>query len=126
MASFLISFPPMRTGTALLLAISLLAGCGEGSSTATARPPVPEQWGGIEVLVREAIEEQLGRVEAAPEDAAAWGDLGRTYHANDLVDLAAPCYERSVAMDDADARIWLLLSRVRGELGDVQGCAYGS
>ena len=41
------------------------------------------------------------------------------YHANDVIDLAGPCYERALAGNERDALRWYLLALVQTELGEV-------
>jgi tetratricopeptide (TPR) repeat protein len=88
---------------------------------AVIEPPVPERWTGLDRLVRELVETRLSAVRETPRSHEAWRNLAFAYHANDLVDLTAPCYEQTLALDDRDAQAWYLLGRTRSELGDVAG-----
>ena len=42
-----------------------------------------------------AVREAVAAVRRDPGDAAAYGHLGRTYHAHDYIELARQCYERA-------------------------------
>jgi tetratricopeptide (TPR) repeat protein len=86
-----------------------------------APPPVPENWDGLEPLVSVAAQEALDVVHRAPGSADGWAELAMTYHANDLVDLARPCYEQALALDDTHAPWWFLAARCSAEVGDVAG-----
>lgn len=107
-----------------LLALLLLAGLvwtfRPGAAT-VGEPPVPEEWRGLEPLLGQRIRESLAEVESSPRSPQRWAQLAMLYHANDLVDLAGPCYEQSLALNDGDAQLWYLLGRLRSELGDVSG-----
>ncbi len=84
-------------------------------------PPFPEGWRGMEPLVRQRIEERLAKVHQSPHSSESWAQLAMVYHANDLVDLAEPCYQQSLTLKRDDARLWYYLARLRSELGDVPG-----
>lgn len=75
----------------------------------------------MEPLVRQIVQERLAQIRTAPGNPDAWSGLGRAYHANDLIDLAGPCYEEALSIEQNDAISWYLLARVRAELGDVDG-----
>jgi len=92
------------TGDAVLAAVALLGfgvvllSCSDGPASTSApselAPPAD-----IDPLVARAIEPALDRVRQSG-DPAAFGELGRVYHANKFFDLARRCYEIAAAGDD--------------------------
>ena len=103
---------------AVLVGLSGLGGCSGGQDSEERAAaieaevnavPRPESWDGIEVLVRRQIEGALRQVIEAGTDEAArgrgWISVARSYHANDLIDLALPLIE---ALDEPKGRTHLL------------------
>jgi len=108
----------MRRLLLALLCAPCLFACSSGESALEI--PAPEAWDGFEPLVRETIEQALAEVREFDDSAAAWGRLAMTYHANNVIDLAGPCYERALELNDQDALKWYLLGRVQAEVGDLE------
>jgi len=73
----------------------------------------------MEQSVARLLETTRAAVVAAPDSAAAWGELGEVYQAHNLVDEAATCYREASAFDPG-AFEWaylLAVSRDRGGAG---------
>jgi tetratricopeptide (TPR) repeat protein len=97
------------------------AGAPQLSFARLTEPPLPSRMDSVDPLVRELIEEKMAIVQADPENADNWATLGVVYHANDMLDVAGPCYETTISLapDMAPPRYWLATCQYR--TGDVEG-----
>lgn len=115
-----------RLIAALLASLTLLAlvNCSESpqgsNSTASTvvtaiEPPRPDGYPRIDPLVAARIKPLLAGVEAQPDAATAWLELGMVYQANWYAELAAVCYEHVTRLDPTSDRGWFLLGQVHAE-----------
>ncbi|MCA9295574.1 MAG: hypothetical protein KC983_03635, partial [Phycisphaerales bacterium] len=66
--------------------------------------PEPTSFDTFHPASADHIRAMIAAVRAAPDDLEAWTRLGMVYHANDLRELAAPCYEFVIARAPNAAR----------------------
>jgi tetratricopeptide (TPR) repeat protein len=133
--------PPWLT---LVVAAALLPGCRPApqEGVGRVRPPIPAPDPGLvpvprpaaedlEGAARDAIgqrEERLERALADPaapkvDRAAAYGELGKSYHAFGLHRFAIPCYENAARLDPAAFAWPYLLARANWYLGQAEATA---
>ncbi|UCG32295.1 MAG: tetratricopeptide repeat protein [Phycisphaerales bacterium] len=84
---------------------------------ATFTIPLPEDLAAMESTVVEAIQEAVAQAKA--QTPSALGHLAMLYHANYLVPLSVPCYQRTIELDPDNARWHYLLALAVEELGDL-------
>ena len=128
----------------LLAPAVLLGACRQGKQDATpsARTPIVARDPGLLPITRPSSaeleksaaevtrreEERLERTlaepgPAGPRLAAAYGELGKAYHAFGLYRLTLPCYQNAIRLDP-DAFAWpYLLARAHAQLGETQETA---
>lgn len=104
------SEPSLRRLASSLCALALcLGGCGPDSPEVNLLPLPATDLSALEAGVREQIKSRqasletmmAGEVEGAPL-AAAFGELGRTYHAYSLLESAQTCYRNAEALAPTD------------------------
>ncbi len=84
-----------RRRIATLVLVAALAGCAEP----TPDPDIPSvDMSAMEGPVRTLIEAVTRNLEGA-RDSAAWGGLGRVYHAHDLYRPALACYDKAMQLE---------------------------
>jgi len=81
-------------------------------------PPLPENPGAMDPLIRQLIDRSVTEVQQRPRDPQAWYELGAAYHAHRLTEQAKACYEQAAALDDVEPRYLYQLARVRAFLGE--------
>lgn len=112
---------------AFVLALALGVACGQrpsGDATAIPRPALDR----FDPAIREQIGQAQARLEAELADsaaeparrAAAWGDLGNTFHAYELVAAARDCYATAGALAPEDPRWPYFLGRLERSWGDPE------
>lgn len=79
--------------------------------------PLPEDLDAMEPTVVEAIQEAVAQAKA--QTPTALGRLAMLYHANYLVPLSVPCYQRTIELDPDNARWHYLLAMAAEELGNL-------
>jgi tetratricopeptide (TPR) repeat protein len=122
--------PPALAWFMCILAPSIQAGPpnpAENTNSADARPldpenstftiPLPEDLDAMEPAVVEAIQKAVA--EAKTQTPSALGHLAVLYHANYLVPLSVPCYQRAIELQPDNARWHYLLAMAAEELGDL-------
>ena len=82
--------------------------------------PRPQGLADFDAALADAIRARVGTVEEDRSDAQAWLELGMTYEAHLMDELAAPCYERAVALAPDPAAPWYRLAVSYGKLGRSQ------
>ncbi len=109
-------------GLAMLL---LLGGCSGGENATVqpglTEPPMPASLEGIDPDVARAIRKASEEVRDLPEDVPNWKRLGLVYSANEMYDLAVPCFEQLTLLDPAEPRGWYHLGLMRTRIGDAEG-----
>ncbi len=113
------------TGAGLVVLLTMVAGCSRGGDAPAAlgltEPPVPASLEGFDPDVARAIQKASEEVRRLPEDIPNWKRLGLVYSANEMYDLAAPCFEQLTLLDPADPRGWYHLGLMRTRIGDAEG-----
>lgn len=94
----------------LLSACRRAPGPEEGAVRAPVEPPAPATMQGLDEHLAQCLEEKIGAVRARPGDVLPWVELGMTYEAHAMFELAEPCYERAVELDGSQARHWYRLA----------------
>lgn len=111
----------MRAFT-LLLALAILGACGDKP----AQSPATLQWPDLarfDPSVTETLAEARARFEQARAanggavPAASWADLGKTYQAHHLYELAEQCYRNALQLDRSEIRWHYYLGFVLQETG---------
>lgn len=110
-----------------LLALVLLAACAEERADAPPQIPRPAL-DRVDPAIRGQIEQAQTQLQTALADpatgpkrrAAAWGDLGNTFHAYELVAAARECYRQAIALAPDDARWPYFLGRLERSWGDPE------
>jgi len=115
-----------RSAPVLVICFLAAAACGRVSTVGELQVPEPESWEGFEPPVHAAIEAAIAELRASGGAAGAWERLGMVYHANDVIDLAKPCYERALAGDDEDGPAWYLLARIEAAVGELEAAVAAS
>ena len=82
-------------------------------------PPLPPNPDALDPLIAGAIRESAARLEGNPDAAWAWDDLARTYHANNITNLAADCYEQVLLRTPDNAKAAYLLALLTYQWGDT-------
>jgi len=105
---------------AALLAV-VLGGCNRPESTGEASGvPLPNDWSLVPEPLRGPLRGAISDCARDPHDAAAFERLGRLYHGNELVDLAARSYETALGRGSTDPRIDYLLGLIHAERGESE------
>lgn len=111
--------PAKRLAVAAALLAAALGGCDRPESTGQAPGvPLPEDWSLVPEPLHGPIREAASRCERDPHDAGAVERLGRLYHGNEMVDLAALSYETAIGRGSADPKIDYLLGLIYSERGE--------
>ena len=103
--------------------------CGAAAAGVDA-PPAPDLSALEPVVAQQLIEVRELTLAAlsdatapAEQRAAAWGELGRLYHAYELFSAATPCYERAMELDPEE-RSWVyFLGHLAVAAGDLDRAA---
>ena len=82
-------------------------------------PPLPPDLARLDPATGRSVREAHARVVRAPRDAAAWGELGMVYEANDLLVPAGPCYAQASRLAPSDVRWPYRGARVMAKTGRV-------
>ncbi|MCZ6597693.1 MAG: tetratricopeptide repeat protein, partial [Planctomycetota bacterium] len=106
--------PAMRVAAALFL--SFVAACGEDVGDLVV--PLPADFEAWDTMIVEAVRTAADALEAEPREADRWLKLGFVYHGNLQHELALPCYERALELDDESADGWYGLAILRADRGD--------
>lgn len=87
----------------------VLTACGRASTAGGAvsdGPPAPDGIAALDPLLRTAIEEEVARVVAEPEEAARWRALGELYYANGFYIEAEGAYAGALERNPDDPLAW--------------------
>ncbi|MEM6796083.1 MAG: tetratricopeptide repeat protein [Acidobacteriota bacterium] len=112
-----------RSGLLALAALLPLALPGEGGARIphppleSAEPVVRQQLG----EARQLFEKSLESARTDPQRSAAFGRLGRLYHAYFLTEAASACYRLATAADPTESRWHHLLGVLQRDGGDPKG-----
>ena len=114
--------PARRAAGAGVVVALASAGCGGGGGHSGV--PVFDEPERVDPDVAAAIDAAVAAARENPEDADAFGRLGRIYHANEFYELAARSYEIAARLD-ATGPAWpyylAVLHAERGRIGDALG-----
>ena len=110
----------LRNSTGLLLIlVGGLVACGTDARVQELPLVAPLEDLDLDPGLVERIEVARAAVRAAPDSVETWSTLGLVFHANHLLDLAAPCYRQAGELAPDDARWPYQLSLVHSGLGQV-------
>lgn len=110
-----------RTACAVAAGILILGGAGCGGDPDLLPVPQPESYRGMDESMARAIRTAVNAVETTPRKSQAWKQLCMVYQANELTDLAEPCYEKAIRLRPRYAWYRYQLALVRDQAGDVAG-----
>lgn len=82
-------------------------------------PPLPADSARLDPTVGRLVREAHAKTVRSPESAAAWGQLGMVYEANELLDPALPCYARAAELAPDEVRWPYRSARVHRKLGRI-------
>lgn len=86
-------------------------------------PPLPADISALDADLRALIQRAADAAHERPDSPQAWRELGMVYQANGMIELAAACHARAVALHSGDGQAWHLLGMCRSMLGDTAGAA---
>jgi tetratricopeptide (TPR) repeat protein len=86
----------------------------------TVRVPEPVGFDAFHPASADHIRAMIAAVRATPDDLDAWTRLGMVYHANELRDLAAPCYEYVIERAPNAARPLYYAALLEYDRGNVE------
>lgn len=86
-------------------------------------PAVADQLREVQGALAEVLNQMQGDGASPAELAAAFGDLGRHYHAYELLEAATACYRNAALLQPDDFRWHHLLGRALQDDGDLEGAA---
>ncbi len=95
-----------------------LATLAVAAAVGAAAPPRPASLDGLDPMVAARIEEAFDATVARPGDADRWLELGRVYHAHQLLGPAAECYAAATERAAGEPKAWYALALARAELGE--------
>ena len=88
-----------------------------GPNSGPAQVPEIASLAELDPRMRESVEQAVRGVKERPGDGAAWGKLGRVYHAHKYFALALEAYEEAARLAPATADWWYYLGLLRAERG---------
>ncbi len=90
------------------------------AAAALAQPAATVDLEGADPEVAARIEEARRKVLESPEEAAAWLELGKLYHAHQLTEAAVAGYRRAAGLDSDSPKAWYFLALAEAELGELE------
>lgn len=88
--------------------------------SAAADPPLPDDLGALNPMVRERIKTAWQATQAEIDAPERWLELAQVYHAHEVTGLAEECYREAARLDPDNPKIWYQWALAQSDVGEPE------